>query len=166
MMTLLDTAERLIQRLLSVLPAEARDVLWFPLLVVVVFIGMRLLVRKAVPWLGRLAGVLVRSLVAVVGATLLVPEFVAATAFRQVGIRPPGLVYGYGDAVAETMIKLGTMAGATTSALARVARMNITIVLLLGALWLWAWNQSHCRDVVAGAPCERPVAQWMAALNS
>lgn len=163
-MTFLDKVTDWIQTLLSVLPAKAQGFLWFPVLVIVVIVGVRLVVRHGLKWVGKIAAILLGWLIAAVGAALLLPDVLVASMFRLVRRRPPGLVYGYGDAVVGSVMSLTRLSGSTASGFARVARMNVAVIMVLSGLWLWGWNQSHCPYVARGSICVRPVTQWFETL--
>jgi hypothetical protein len=158
---LLDTAVDWIQWALSVLPVEAREFLWLPLLVIMVFIALVLVIRKALPLVGRVGTTALRWAVVVLGAALLLPEVAVATIFRRRQTRPPGLVYGYGDAVATSVIGLVKAAGSMTTAFTRVSQVNILVVMLSCGGLMWMWNQNHCGGTDPADACVRPVTRWI-----
>ncbi|MFC0002847.1 hypothetical protein [Micromonospora siamensis] len=162
-MKLLDLLAGWIQRL-PVLPAEARGVLWLPLLFVVVAVGLRLLVRHALPPLGRLASAGFGLVAVLLGAVLLLPDLLVATAFRQGGNRPPAVIYGYGDAVVSLVLSLQRLGAGCAPVARRLAAVNLGLILLVAVGWLWWWNQRHCPDGSPGS-CLRPVQMWTAAFD-
>ncbi|MEQ4302615.1 hypothetical protein ABNF97_14650 [Plantactinospora sp. B6F1] len=149
-----------------VLPGAARGVLWLPLLVVLVIGGLLLLVRRVLPWLGRLVGRALGVLTVAVGAVLLLPDLLVSYLYRRTGGSPPGAAYGYGDLVGELAIGLTRLSGLAAPAFARAARMHAFFVILLGVLWLWSWNNGYCPDEQASNGCVRPVADWLRTFES
>ncbi|MEV4656285.1 hypothetical protein [Micromonospora sp. NPDC049301] len=164
-MRVLDLLAGWIQRL-PVLPAQVRSVLWLPILALVVIIGLRLLVRRALPWLGRLATAGLGWLAVMLGAVLLLPDVLVSLVYRRTGNRPPALIYGYGDAVVEVALGLRRWAALATPASLRLARVNFGVVLLVALGWLWLWNQGYCPENSTGGYCVRPVEMWVAAVEA
>jgi hypothetical protein len=158
---LIDKIAAWIREVLAFLPPDVVDVIWFPVLVTVVFIAAMLLIRRLLPLLGRLAGASVRVLAALAGAVLLVPDMIVATACRSAHKRPPAMLYHYGDAVATSMIGVTRTSGAVSSGLARVARINVLLVMLGCAAVIWTWNHGHCPEAPATTECVRPFTSWV-----
>ncbi|MEV0153950.1 hypothetical protein AB0H57_09450 [Micromonospora sp. NPDC050686] len=148
---------------LPVLPADARGVLWLPLLLAVVVFGL-LLARRALPPLGRLVTAGLGLLAVLLGAVLLLPDLVVAAVFRRGGNRPPAAVYGYGDAVVSLVLGLQRLTAAVSPATQRLSRVHGGLVLLAALGWLWWWNQRHCPDGPPGS-CLSPVDMWVAAFD-
>ncbi|WP_159104511.1 hypothetical protein [Plantactinospora sp. BB1] len=148
------------------IPVEIRGVVWFPLLAVLVIGGLLLLVRRVLPWLGRLVGRALGVLAVAVGAVLLLPDLLVSYLYRRTGGAPPGLAYGYGDLVAELAIGLTRVSGLAAPAFARAARTPAVFVIVLGALWLWTWNHGSCPGEQAVDACVRPVVEWTRAFDS
>ncbi|MEU5674109.1 hypothetical protein ACGF3C_02130 [Micromonospora sp. NPDC047762] len=165
-MMLLDRIIDGIQQVLSVLPDGARGFLWFPVLVAVVVVGLWFVIRHLLVWLGKAVVTILRWLIIGVGAMLLVPEVLTASVFRRAGNRPPGLVYGYGDTVAESVIGLTKLSDRTAAGFAWAARMHIVLIMLLAGLWVWGWNQNQCTSVtMVNTTCVTPISQWFEALE-
>jgi len=173
-MTLLDEVARWVQRAMSGLPPDVRQVVWFPVFAAVVFIGLYLVVRKALPVVVQAVGMLARWVIIGVAAAFLLVEVAAAAACRRSGKKPPDILYSYGDAVGGSANGIVLAGTATKAVFARAARANALVIMLLVAFWLWEWNQAHCptRVVVTHgkqvthSTCVRPVSQWIQALNS
>jgi hypothetical protein len=158
---LLDKIAAWIREVLAFLPPNVVAVIWFPLLAIVVFIAAMLLIRRLLPLLGRLAGALLRLLAALAGAVLLAPDVAIATAWRSAHKRPPAALYHYGDAVATSMIGVTRSSGAVSSGFARVARINVLLVMLGCAAVIWTWNHGHCPEAPATTECVRPFTSWV-----
>lgn len=159
-MRIIDLAVVWIDRLLSWLPAEVRQKLWFPILVFLVVLVIWLLVRKALPPLGRLLAVLLRSAAALLGAVLLLPDLLASTAFRLAGVRPAGIVYGYGDAVSSSVVALQELSGRSATGAQALARMNVLLIFVLSGVCVWGWNEGHCPPTPQRPACVAPITAW------
>lgn len=164
-MKLLDKAADWIREVLAFLPPRVVAYVWLPVLVVVVFIAAMLSTRRLLPLLGRLGATLLRALAALVGAVLLAPDMIIATVFRRVGRRPPAVLYHYGDIVAASVIGLAGTSGAVASALARVARIHASLVILGCTALIWTWNHDHCPATPATTACVRPFTSWVDAFD-
>ncbi|MFY1689502.1 hypothetical protein [Plantactinospora sp. WMMB782] len=149
-----------------VIPAEIRGVVWFPLLAVVVIGGLLLLVRRVLPWLGRLVGRGLGVLAVAIGAVLLLPDLLVSYLYRRTGNAVPGLAYGYGDLVAELSIGLTRVSQHVAPAFARASRTHAFFVIVLGAFWLWTWNHGYCPGEQVPNGCVRPVVEWTRAFDS
>jgi hypothetical protein len=164
--------------LLDLLAATIRDLLvavqpalgmwWFPVLVVVLWVGITHFARRAVVPLSRLVRMALSGVAAGAGALLLLPEFGFATVYRRAEQRPPSFVYDFGDVVATGARTIGERAGATVETVAaRLARTPKFVVLLLVGVWLWLWNYSACADGASTAEaCAGPVSAWWSALTA
>lgn len=159
-MNLLDRIAGWIHDLLGILPPEAVDFLWFPVVVVVVFVAVMLVVRRLMPVVGRLAATLLQMLTAFVGAVLLVPDMAIATAYRSAHRQPPAVLYHYGDAVATSMIGVTRTSGAVSHGFARVAKAPVIVVMLVCAALIGGWNQGYCPPEPA-TQCVRPFTGWI-----
>jgi hypothetical protein len=167
-MKLLDLAAQWIHRPLSWLPDGAQRVLWFPIMVIFVITAVWLIVRKALPLLGRLLGALMRAVGALAGAVLLLPDLLVSTACRLGGVPPPGIVYAYGDAVCSSIVTLESASRRSVTGSQGLSRMNLVFILLLSGVCLWGWNRGHCpgAEPTAKTPaCVTPVADWVNGLK-
>lgn len=162
-MSLLDDAAHWIREALAFTPDFAAY-LWFPVLVVAVFIAAMLFVRRLLPLAGKWGAASLRVLSALVGAALLVPDVVVATVFRRVQKRPPALLYHYGDAVAASMTGLARTSGAVAGGFAKLARIPVLLVMVGCAAVIWSWNHGHC-PAPASTACVRPFTTWVNAFS-
>ena len=163
-MTLLDMIARWVQRVLAVLDPETARFLFIPAFVFVVVLGAVLFVRKLLPPACALAAILTRWAITLLGAFVLLAEMAVAAGFRQTTGKPPALLYNFGDAVASWVTSLSAGAQVVAGQLARVARMNLVLLLLLAGGWIWLWNYDHCPD--GAKSCARPVSVWYAQVSS
>jgi hypothetical protein len=159
---LLDRVADWVRQVLSFGSAQFVAGAWLPIFAVVVFVALMLVVRKVVPLAGRGGAVVIDVLFTVVGAALLVPDLVVASAWRGMRGRPPALLYHYGDAVAATTAGVTRRSGVVAAGLARVARMHWFLVVLLCGGLIWTWNHAQCPATTsARAVCVRPVTGWV-----
>jgi hypothetical protein len=156
---LLDKAADLIREVLAFLPPRVVAFLWFPVLVVLVFVAAMLLLRRLLPFLGKVGAALLRLLASFLVAVLLVPDAVVATTFRSLRMRPPAALYHYGDVVAGSMIGVIGASKAVATGLARVARVHVLVVMLACGALFWTWNHGHCP--ASATTCVRPFTAWV-----
>jgi hypothetical protein len=165
-MTWFDWVVSLIRRVLSVLPPAAVEILWFPVFVVVLLLAFLAVARKGLPLLGRAFTTALGWLVMGAGAILLLADLIIASICRLSGLRPPGVVYAYGDIVSTFVIGLVSASGRTASAFVRLAKVNAFVIVLLCAGSVWWWNRDHCAAAEAAQPCVRPVASWLSGIGA
>jgi len=164
---LIDKVAEWVHWALSVLPPATAAFLSIPVIVLVLAVGSTIFVRKLLHPLGRAVSVLLGRAAVLIGAIVLLPEVAVAAGYRQASSRPPAMVYSFGDAVASGVVAFDSAAQAGAAALGKVARINLLVVLLLVAAWLWLWNHGQCPDgaVEAGA-CVRPITAWWVSMGS
>jgi hypothetical protein len=160
-MKVLDKSAAWIRDVLTFLPPEIATFLWFPVLVMVVFLAAVLFFRRILPFIGRVGAALLPWLATLLGAALLLPDLIIATAFRLRRLRPPALLYHYGDTVVDSMIGLARASTKVGSALSRLARVHVLLLALACGALIWAWNAGHCSETSIKGTCVRPVSGWM-----
>ncbi|MFI5932218.1 hypothetical protein [Actinoplanes sp. NPDC051494] len=154
----LDMMAELLLRLLGGLAPETAAVLFVPLFVVVVATAFVVFVRTALEPLCRAASFVLRTAFTLAGAVVLLGEMTVAGGYRRRGVRPPAVVYNVGDIVASWVTAASSGATRATTALARAARLNAVLLILVSLAWIWLWNDGYCPDEAAS--CARPVATW------
>lgn len=163
-MKLLDiVAEWVLWVLVAMFSPATAAFLSIPAIVLVVAVGSTIFVRKLLVPLGRTVAIVLGWAAVLVGALALLPEVAVAAGYRQASLRPPAVVYSFGDMVASAVATFGNGAQTTAAALGKVARINVFVMLLAVGAWIWWWNYSHCPDgAFQLGVCTRPITAWWA----
>ena len=164
-MALLDWFAGGVRGVIRTVSPDLSEVVWLPVMAVLLCIVLFVVVRKGMPIGSKVGRFVLRAAVAVVIGGLFLLDFLLVSLLRGIKVRPPELLYAYGDAVTTVGIKLVDLTGQVSGALMRMAKMHGFFIVLFTVAVLWSWNQGHCGDSVVNEACAKPVAQWVTALD-
>ncbi|GAA2608135.1 hypothetical protein [Paractinoplanes durhamensis] len=136
-----------------------RRYVWFATVVLIAYRALRWVVRRFLPWvIGRVFIPIAAGLVVAVCLVLILVQGILALSFRPMGVWPPSLVHGLGDAVASvgrgTMRAVPRLAGGP-SLLRHTHRLAIW-ALLAGIAW--SAHEVSCEHDPASLWCTRPLS--------
>jgi hypothetical protein len=128
---------------------------------VVYGLGLGLLtfmVRRVLPWAGRVLQEPVATLLNGLGITLVLPEYVTTRTFRRLDRRVPRALFGYGDAIQSLVLGAQRAARGMLSGLSGARGLSTRLLALAMLLVLAAWNGTYCNE--RGQGCQVPSSEW------
>jgi hypothetical protein len=150
-------------RLRESLPESVRAKLWVPAVIIIVFLVIRVIVRRVVPWAGRL--MLSPAVIDAAGAALLLVNFLLAQPFRLFRVRVPAWVFALGDATISMVAAAHQGARTARRSIARLSRVRLWMVATTTAGIIAWWNTSVCLSpgdsASSSTACTSPVAAWV-----
>lgn len=132
---------------------------------VLVLVCLRLLLRRLLPWAGRVLARPAEWLVEAGCVVLLSPELLISRRLRASGRRLPEFIYYYGTIVLGASDGLRRFCQAMLPGLVifrKIPSFALVVLLLVGFL---VWNHDEC-STSDGPACVSPVAQWMTSVTA
>ncbi len=146
------------------MPTWLRDTVEFVILLSILYHFAKWLLHHLIPWLVHRLVKPALGLVAITRASLLLPDFIVTRLLTLRKIRPPVLVYSYGNAVLSLADGLESFVRSQFPAISNLRRFPkklITIALLAAFL---LWNGTYCITGTSNQACVSPSTQWRQSL--
>lgn len=141
------------------MPLWLREFVELVLLGVFVYIVLRLIVRRLLPWVGEQ---LVDPIIAFVDALrvlFLLPDLAVTRVLQRLDRRPADLVYFYGNGVLAVADGLSAIIRQWLPGLVHTRRIPRSVLVLLLAAMFIVWNDESCVPG-ADAVCTSLVSHW------
>lgn len=145
-------------------PPPVRSAAWALVVFLLLLALLSLLVRVALPYVGRALPGPAEAVINGLGMLLVLPEFIGTTALIRQRRQVPNLVFEYGEAVQGAVVSSQRAARSSLSALAQFR--NVTKGWLVVALLVVfaTWNGTYCGG--RGPECRMPTTQWVDSIEA
>jgi hypothetical protein len=130
-------------------------------LLLAVFVLVRLVVTKLLPWLASVLEPLVDVLFERLAMVFLVPELAATRLRQRAGQMPFAFTYVYGEGVLTAARCATSVTHFLLRLPPRLSNAPKGVPLLITALLALAWNYGTCVSAGPAQPCVSPATHWL-----
>jgi hypothetical protein len=131
---------------------------WFGTALLIVYLTVRWLVRRFLPWLvARIAIPVAAGLVSAGCIVLLFLQSFLALPFRPLGMRPPTLIFAFGDMIGAASRGARAAVPRLAGGVYSLGRTHRVVIWMLLAGLAWSAHEVTCDQDPASLWCRRPL---------
>jgi hypothetical protein len=130
-------------------------------LLVLIYVLLRLLIGRALPWLATVLEPAAGWFFERVAMVLLLPELAATRVRARLGRPPLAASYGYGDLVLGLVNAATSVSRVVLSVLPKARQAPRGVPVALAALLILAWNNGTCTPGEVSGRCVSPATHWV-----